>query len=526
MANITEFTNPDAKGGLQIPGGGAEAAMAEGRHISGALHAAGEGAEAAYGAIQQQNEIQDVSTLGADTAKATRALDDAQKNALNSADPNNIHKAGEDFLNGDAEDIIQTVGANVSTSRGRVLAAKAQSDLRLMATRTTAADVSNISGSVVRSNLVQSANTYSQLAHEHPEMMGTYKQLFEQDITNQIASHQLSPDDSAAVRDQVLDGGHKDIETATARGLIEKNPEMFGEAVGRGDFKNLSDGELDHLRSYSAEQQKALASQQRSDEAEALRQRKQEANTALSGVTTSTIQPDGSTKIPTGYYQSLAKIQEQYPDAIDPGQIRSAIDFGHTITKEAAEDTKPVTDPHTYEDFRHRLTLPDGDPKALTISDVYQARADGHLSDPDFNFFKGGVSSLSKDPLQRVADQQFNHFLTAMKSSITNSNALQGKMDPAGDQRYYNFSQQSRQLFDNVYKQHGNWQALLDPNNPAFLGKSLPKFQVDQKGAVSDLEGRINGSVGVVAPISLSKHVPRNPGESAAAYLARTGGTK
>jgi hypothetical protein len=126
----------------------------------------------------------------------------------------------------------------------------------------------------------------------------------------------------------------------------------------------------------------------------------------------------------------------------------------------------------------------------------------------------------------RSATREFNTFLKGIKSSITNSNILMGTNDPTGDKQYLAFTQDAQAQFDSAYQKNdggASWRALLDRSNKNSLWQQSVRYQTSQKGAMQGLQDRVQGSSNFI-PAPAARAPARVAGESAAAYLARTGG--
>jgi hypothetical protein len=129
----------------------------------------------------------------------------------------------------------------------------------------------------------------------------------------------------------------------------------------------------------------------------------------MANIQNTTIDPQsGQLTIPKDYFANVLAWSNKWQNKPGAGRnvaekSRTAIQFGRSIMDELEKGKPAVDDAHTYEDFRSRVTLGQSDPNALTEDQVIQARANGMLSDRDYSFFKGAVTSLAKDPALRVA---------------------------------------------------------------------------------------------------------------------------
>jgi hypothetical protein len=343
-------------------------------------------------------------------------------------------------------------------------------------------------------------------------------------IDSQIKTHQLDPAMAARLKNELYVKGANDIARSALTGLAVSNPEAAAKALDDGTFdKYLTSAQMEEGRRFVETQSKlnvTLTEKANKDQAEA----------EATSIQATTVGPDGNLTIPRDYFANVATWMAK--NAGKPGAAstvanmgRTMIDYGRAIMKDLENGKPAVDDAHTYEDFRARVALEQGDPHALTDQEVIQARANGMLSDKSYSFFSGAISKLAKDPALRTATREFNTFLKGIKPSISNSNILMGTNDPNGEKQFLAFTQDARAAFDSAYQHGGITEArkLLDRSNPDSLWHQSARYQTNQKGAMQGLQDRIEGgSTFIPAPASAAP--ARAKGESAADYLKRTGG--
>lgn len=417
--------------------------------------------------------------------------------------------------------MLGKLGADAATQHGTAMAQDVQDRLRQHFVEKTLADQSTMAGVAVQSNLTQAGNAVSQAAYSDPSSMSAGITIMNGLIDAQIKAHNLDPDTATRIRDNLAGTISKNVAESAARGLGEQNPDALIQALDNGTFDKYFTGqEASVLRNYAVTQSKLNTTLVQ-------KQNKDQADSELNSIQASTIGADGNLTIPKDYFANVATWMSKWaktPGVADTALSsgRTAIDYGRSIMDELAKGKPAITDPATYENFSGRLTLSQDDPNALTDEQIIRARADGKLSDKDFNFFKESVATLAKDPAYKGAQAQFKTFMSGIKSSITRSNVLMGSNDPAGDQKYLQFQQAATDEFERAYKRgDGSWKALLDRNAKNSLWQQSIPYMTDQKGAMQNLQNSISGTPGLVPSINAPK---RNPGESAADYLRRTGG--
>lgn len=504
--------------GLEPSNRGIEAEQMAGRRIGAFYHQLGETTGRAINAVGDTLDQQYASTVSNNYSQVFANMSQSWNDTAKNADPNDPDTA-EKWRQQVLEPELEKFGSDAPTARSSEYANRLRNDLRNHFFDTTVADQSRLAGVAVQHNLDTAYDNFSTAAANDPSMTTAAIRGMNTIIEQQIATHGMTADEAAKARGDLFQY-QKGIAIAGFKSAATTNPRAAQQMLDSGQLDNyISGDEKDTLSKYAQTQQHMQEEQTRSDAAEQRRQNEDANKAAASKLIGTMVQPDGSLAVPKNYFQTVAELAAQ-PDA-DPGLVRSMIDMGKTITKEQAEGKPAITDPHTYEDFRNRLSLPSADPRALTDRDVIEARADGKLSDKDYTFWKGAVEQMNKDPGYRAAQSQLKDFLRGMKSSVTRSNVLMGTPDPAGDQRFLQFEQRATAEFEQTYRTNGDWRGLLDRSGKNSLWQQAVPYMTDQKGALHDLMQQSTGAPGLAPAVGAPK---RNPGESAAAFLARTGG--
>lgn len=148
-------------------------------------------------------------------------------------------------------------------------------------------------------------------------------------------------------------------------------------------------------------------------------------------------------------------------------------------------DTPTEVSRGTLSKLLDQLRLPQGDPNKMTTLDpAYDAVIGNKLSKADFNFLRGEYNAQTTPEGARFSER-LGQFLDGYKGQITGVNAASGLPDPMGAPQYYQFQSYINAQVE-AYKRDGkNPFDLLDPTNPAFLGKPavIQTFQstMDQK---------------------------------------------
>jgi hypothetical protein len=533
MPRIQQYVSPEAQRGID-PSPLASAAHRIGimghenaDSIRSGLEQFGEGVEQAgetYGAMH------DVPALAEDRidreAKSVRFTNnffnggtDGNGNQVPGADPHDPQLL--DKYRAGIEKIWDDFGETTNTRIGARTAAAWKDESTSKYTNIGVADASSAAAGAVHSGILNFANKASDISYADPTQHKAMQKQLADYVDAQVSSMPwMSPSEAATVRSEYIREGQQRIAQGAARGIAEKGgASAMRSVISSGEFDGLLDGQQQsEAQHYADEQSRASITAQKAQAEEVRRQNHEDFEAKSSSLTASFIQPDGSLAVPPNAPQMIAQLS-LHPGAT-AGEVRSLTDMAARVLKEQQEGKKAITDPHTYDDFKSRLTLGADDPRALTDEQVISARANGQLSDKDYGFFKGAISTLAHDPGYRVAQQQFKSFMRGIRSSITNSNVLMGKNDPAGDQKYLQFEQQATTEFESAYKT-GKWHDLLSRDAKNSLWHQAVPYMTGQKESLDNLTNRAQGNIGLVPSVNAPK---RNAGESAADYLKRTGG--
>jgi len=474
MPNIRQYTNEAEVSGA--PFEGAAYSMEKlGRVEQGAIDQGVSGVKRGLEAVEEHNQRQEISQLSANLA-TTHANLTAQWNKIASqTDPNDIEKAAADFREKVAQPAISALGDNLSTSGAQDMFTKASAALTDDIFTKTSADTAHLQGIGAISNAVTVKNQLGNALHSDPSSFETVMQLGDTVVDGLQKSGTLPLGEATKLRDEY----HSSFAAAAALGKIEANPTQAKADISSGMYdKYLSQEQTTALMRHADEMEKAQDVQARAQEADLKRKQKDYSDQQANTIMASMIQPDGSLRVTPD--MPKAAVNYSLLPGTAPGEARSMIDMIAKVSKEQEAGIKATTDPHTYEDFSTRMLLPSSDPRALSMRQLYQARTEGQLSDKDFSFFRGGIETLQRDPVKKEADRQFNAFLQSQKPAFTTTGLL-GVKDPAGYQRFYQFSQAARQQYEQAY-QSGDWKGMLDAKNPNFLGKLAKPF-IAGKGA-------------------------------------------
>lgn len=510
MPKIRTYTSPMASQGLQPSDLGIRATEEAARAMGSAGRSLGASAE-------DIAEPLETSALSTEYAQTTAQLSQDTNAFFKEADPND-----PDLYNKYKEKVLDPTLAKFGSgphfsSKAQGLAQAYRNDLEQNYSKTALGDQSSIAGAAVETNLIQAGNALSQGAYADPTQHAHFQDAWNNVLEMQIASHHLTAEQAASVREQVGVKYQKDIAAAAGTGMAERNPDQAKSDFDSGMFnKYLTGQEVSHLKNYADTQQRASDTAQRAAEAAQRKAEDDQFAGQMSDFYTGIIQPDGTMAIPPGTPLAFAKLALTPGGQRHPSELKSAMEMIDRVSRDTRDGKTIVTDPHIFADFSHRMNLPDGDPNALTYPEVNSARAAGQLSDRDHAMFRQSISDNAKDPMKRDAYRQFGKLMSTNKGVITHSNILSGLVDSPGDMRYSEYLRYERNQFDQHYKD-GTWRKWLDDNGPTKDAvKFAPAYNPNQdmtKPSPYIAPPNMGGGAPSIAPL---------PGESIAAYKKRT----
>lgn len=459
---------------------GSEAYEIEGRHIEGAYaeagQAIGQGITRAGDAVNTHYEIQDSSQISAQGAQAFADLSKSLATTMANADPNKADEAADGWRS-QMEDAISKVGGDAITKQGQEQALRTQNTLRDEFTRQSMAYQSSLSGTAIINNLQQTKDGLAAAVKLNPSLLPGALTMLNGSMQDQIRAHSfLSADEVSRVQGEFQAKASRDLGLAAFETMAQNNPAAAKAALTSPTFAGIFGGEdINTLSRYADAQAKAQIEAKTAQDNLVNKQNEEAFKQTTSGILGTMIQPNGALLVPRDAPQKI--IAASLMPGADAGEIRSMIEMTRTINKDNTAGAKAITDPGTYETFSKRMI--DG---GLDDKDVYQARADGLLSDKDTSYFLRGQKDLAADPNKKVAEKQFNDWVSAQKPAFTTSGLL-GLKDPVGSQKYNQFMQAAHEKFEQTYSSQGNWQDLLNAKSGDYLGKMAPAYMTNIKGA-------------------------------------------
>jgi soluble lytic murein transglycosylase-like protein len=197
---------------------------------------------------------------------------------------------------------------------------------------------------------------------------------------------------------------------------------------------------------------------------------------------------------------------------------RSPLDYqGKAYMLEAlAKGTKQElkTDPAVFQNVFQRIHADDKDPNRITDEKDLLPYLGKGLSFEDLKRLRDEVNGKHTFDGQMASELKKNFFTMARKQIDTS--IFGQSIDTEGARKFYLFQQAVLATIDRKTKKGVDILDLFDPNSKEYLGNMIPQYQRDINQQMKDMSAAYKGPAKTA--------LPRQPGESAADYLARTGG--
>jgi len=211
---------------------------------------------------------------------------------------------------------------------------------------------------------------------------------------------------------------------------------------------------------------------------------------------------------------STTEVLRSNLDATGEGSKEHFLALIERRAKERAE--KPIkTDPGVMRRIYEDIT----DGKISTRGPIDRAYLNEKLSNTDRDWLEKQMIEFRSPEGQRLGKKRAD-MIAGVRPQIDHANLLLGKLDPTGAEAVYRYSHYVDEQVE-AYRAAGKdpWE-LLDPDNPAYLGK--PNIvQSFRKSAGASMQYIKEG---MAAPKPLPPNKQRLPGETPAQWKARTGG--
>lgn len=198
----------------------------------------------------------------------------------------------------------------------------------------------------------------------------------------------------------------------------------------------------------------------------------------------------------------------------DDNGYQSLIGILHARSKEGA-DHQVATDPKTFMDLFERIHLPPGHPKRLAdeiaIQDAFGKK--GKLSFTDMTRLRREFQDARTPEGERLGMVK-KEVLDGLRTQITKSNMLMGKIDQDGDMQYLLFHRMVDRKIEEYRKAKKDPHDLFDPSKPDWIGKPeiLAQYKKTMQQSIKDFSGKMRQEQNK-APVIPPEKMP-NKGES------------
>lgn len=516
MPRIRTYTS-EGHGADAAAGATAGAAFGVGQDVRRGLSSIAQG----LGDVGHGFEVAHDHDVQQEHAKASIALsnfaterDQAWDEALRTADPTDTGLA--DWFHQDTDQKLASLQSSLGleTTEAQRTFDVAAADFKHGMFVKAAGDQSRLAGIASTSALLTTGSQTAELARRNPAGLDDYLKLQHTLVAGQIGAHGLSTEAALPLMQKL------DEQTAHAafQGMAEKDPAAALAALQAGTFDKYTEGRGESWQREAEAVQRSQTHQAAADEVARVKANKAAANQAATQITASTIDAQGNVHLPQDYYKNIQQLA-QMPD-VDPSLPRSMMAAGRAITSAEQKGQAATSDPETYAGFQLRMAGQPEAPDALSQQEIFQARAEGRLSDKDMGFFLRWQKTLESDPRARAQHQAFTTFLKGYKAFITKSNMI--APDAIGDQRFYQFSVDKWSQYQAAIASGKSPDDLLDPKSRDFIGRDIQRYQTTLQQGTAAITQQATGGVAPLPPVPAA--AARQPNESIAAYLKRTGG--
>lgn len=353
------------------------------------------------------------------------------------------------------------------------------------------------------------------LAQTNPDAFDVFKEQLEAMIDNPNGRYSALP---AVKRQELKNASVAAVARGAVEGKIRSEPRVALDKLGAGWMTEyLKDNEYSALIAHAKTAVHALDVDEDRAYRDSERKRVAEARATTNKLLTIMAAHDAD---PTNPPLTAQNIIDSGLGALDDNGMQSLIGIVHARSKEGAEGFH--TDPGTYRDLFNRIHAKPGDPKRLTseieIQDAFGKRQ--KLKPADMAFLRKEFQDRRTEEGARLGDKK-KQFFDNIKTQITKSNILMGKLDTDGDLQMLRYMQEVESRIEKARKAGKDEHELFNPKSPEYVGAPgvLQDFQKTQAESLQSFSEKLRREKEKAGP--LPPELLRKEGESYADWLKR-----
>jgi hypothetical protein len=325
---------------------------------------------------------------------------------------------------------------------------------------------------------------------------------------------------SAEQREPIKRAIHEQLASSTVRGMIRDAPDHALHSLERGEWDREVTGEQKIVLMQAAQtaiHAKDVAERQRlAEEKRQLEELRHQTDRNLTAKYFLHLDNPGNPQFPPVTATEVAR-------EMAAGQLDGAV--GRALINMMQADAHERTlkrDNATYWDLFLRTTLPWGHPNKLTsVEDIYQAAAKRQLTPTNVKDLTADFDKSRSEQGQSILKDR-EVFLSSMKSSITHSNLLLGKLDQEGDINFGRFTKLAMDEEAKAEKENRDPHELYDEKSKYYLGNKMGKFRKSLEQSMETItQGLRKAPSSATEQGGVPEKKQRLPGETPEQYLDR-----
>lgn len=376
-------------------------------------------------------EQEDIANLTVAYAMKNADVAVRWKQAVAGADPNDAEFQQKFMQDISAE--YNTIHEGAKTQKGRMYSVRARAEAVSSQFMSTSADVMNLQGEAAVQSVNQIVDAYSRSASDDPGNVTAYHDQLNLALEAQTTANGLNVKDALKLRN----GAHAAIDKAAIEGMTLNNPQASLKALDDPKFTMYITGEekVAYIKAAN-ERIKAIKSDEKAAIAQQEKERKQQAQNELIEIQKQVVvdEKTGKATVPGNFFTLVDNWAKNNAGYVDAEDVRAVKNYAHTkINTKDVDDVgiAASVDPQTYQDFTRRARN-----GTLTTAMIYDAAADGLLSDKHLTFFNKWIDGTEGENKELA---NFDKYLDGFKKILVTS-SMEGVEDAAGLARYTDFN--------------------------------------------------------------------------------------